>query len=416
MCTKRLLWRYCLLASLTIGTCACERVSFPEPDGNGTGSESEKPTDIPDGSHNSGNSEDELTVVPFTVADFIEKSDSLKNELCWVAGYIVGYTERTMSQATFSAKGAGQSNVLIADFPWVEDETLCVPVELKRVALKKELSLQHVPGNLGKRVALLGMADSYFRVAGLRGVEDYVWLKPDAGEPPAGEEQKPDDGEQNPNPEDSIPQTKPEPQPKPEPNPEPLPKPNPEDSLGGPILFYVNGIPVQPVDRASALVDGGRYLLGTMPEKGGMQFIANEGPDARNGKYRKAQAASVEGEYITTDDNSLPAVFVLEKQDAAFRLYDEGAQGFLAYDVNGSSQSKAWLPLLTRKDEEVNSRFAATFILDFAKPKERIKTHKAIKYSEASNRKCVLHYNAYGNNFKINYYPEGVPVCLFWMK
>ncbi len=128
-------------------------------------------------------------------------------EVC-VIGYIVGScTGSAISTAKFSADGARESNLLIADAPDETDVAYCMPVELKNGSeARDELNLASHPGNLGRRVALCGLVKHYFRVIGLKGLERYEWKEgEDIGETPEPDthpEEEPDYGEEPPQTED----------------------------------------------------------------------------------------------------------------------------------------------------------------------------------------------------------------------
>lgn len=136
---------------------------------------------------------------PYTVADVQDAGAGLYDEYGWVVGYVVGYTVRSMKNAAFTAEGAGQSNILIADRADETDPEYCMPIELKSADAKRSLSLLQNPEKLGRYVRLCGTFGRYFSVSGMREVDLYEWLptpsmpedEPSIPEPPVVD--KPED-------------------------------------------------------------------------------------------------------------------------------------------------------------------------------------------------------------------------------
>ena len=96
----------------------------------------------------------------------------------WVKGYIVGYANTSLSNSTFSADGAIQSNILIADEANCTDVDRCLPIALENSpetakAIRLALNLMDNPGNLGKQVMLNGSVIKYFGVAGMKQLVAY---------------------------------------------------------------------------------------------------------------------------------------------------------------------------------------------------------------------------------------------------
>ena len=113
---------------------------------------------------------------PYTVADVQDAGAGLYDEYGWVVGYVVGYTVRSMKNAAFTAEGAGQSNILIADRADETDPEYCMPIELKSADAKRSLCLLQNPEKLGRYVRLCGTFGRYFSVSGMREVDLYEWL------------------------------------------------------------------------------------------------------------------------------------------------------------------------------------------------------------------------------------------------
>ncbi len=114
---------------------------------------------------------------PYTVADLLEFYSPGEKTECWVEGYIVGWIEgqaySTGCRFDLSGNNVSQTNLLIAATPTERDITRCVPVQLPSGEVRKALNLYYNPSNLGKMVALKGGVETYYNVAGLKGVTEY---------------------------------------------------------------------------------------------------------------------------------------------------------------------------------------------------------------------------------------------------
>ncbi len=110
---------------------------------------------------------------PYTVAQVKAKQNETAK---WVSGYIVGYIYTTTSPYTYtySATGAGSTNILIADSPTETVDGNCVPVQLPIGVIRDGLSLSTKPANLGKRVTLKGDLLAYFSVPGVKTLTAYT--------------------------------------------------------------------------------------------------------------------------------------------------------------------------------------------------------------------------------------------------
>lgn len=396
--------------AIQTGFTSCEKVEFPETGQGGTGA--------------SGLPEDTLVVdgtgegsmnAPATVADVLERTDEFLGTSCWVAGYIVGYTERTMKNAAFTADGAVQSNILLADVPWEQEAENCVPVELKTDKWKEKLSLAHCPDNLGKRVGVHGLIKTYFSVPGVRSMDQSYWMEeeefPDVpSEPEEPEEPSDPDGDQEPN----VPEDRPE-EPETPDDPETPEEPD-EEEFGDPRLLYVNEVLLQLVDRNSALCEGERYMLGTVADREGAVFVASSVQYGLGIKYRRVLKGEMSGDRIRTEQGIAPAVFVLERSERGYRLKDELTGGYLAYDVRGDASSVSWLPLYTLLSEDLNASYRADFLIETTDLSAQLSTAEKIKFSSVDSRNCGVRYNSGGENFKLNYGKNGASVCLYLMK
>lgn len=384
--------------ALLAGWLSCEKVTFPEPDPEGQDTEQPEDTlvleDAGEGS----------LQAPATVNDLLLRPGDFLGRACWVAGYIVGYTERTMKNASFMAEGAVQSNILLADDPGEMEPDFCVPVELKTDKWKTALSLAHQPENLGKRVAVHGLVKTYFSVTGVRSMESFRWLQAEEGG--GGISQEPEEPQ---NPQEPDQPDEPE-----DPEEPDLPDETPEKE---PFLIYLNETLLQQVEQGTAIGDGRRYMLGTVPEASGAVFVASSlkyGPEI---KYRTVLPAVMTDGRFRTELGVAPAVFVLEQQGSRYRLRDELTGGYLAYDVRGDASSASWIPLYTLMSEDLNANFCADFRIRTDNLSEQLSTAEKVKFSSASSVNCLLRYNPSGNNFKLNFHEaNGKPVCLYLIK
>ena len=102
----------------------------------------------------------------------------------WVgAAVIVGYvsgSKLTANTATFSADGAGQSNILLGPTAESTDYTLCLPVQLSTSsnamqAVRDACNLSDNPDVLGRNAKFYGKVQTYFGVIGLKSTSDYTF-------------------------------------------------------------------------------------------------------------------------------------------------------------------------------------------------------------------------------------------------
>ncbi|MDE6558308.1 MAG: choice-of-anchor J domain-containing protein [Muribaculaceae bacterium] len=116
----------------------------------------------------------------------------------WVCGYIVGYVNTDDgNKVVIGSAGAVQSNMVIAQYPYDEEEwaekgyTLddCVSVQLPSgTATRTSLNLADNPGNLNKLVSLRGTTGSkYCGIYGVRAANDFNFGAIGRYEPPMDE-------------------------------------------------------------------------------------------------------------------------------------------------------------------------------------------------------------------------------------
>jgi hypothetical protein len=114
---------------------------------------------------------DGTQALPYTVAQAKAKQNETAK---WVTGYIVGYINTTTFTYAYSATGAVTTNLIIADSPSETLDGSCVPVQLPIGAIRDALNLSAKPGNIGKKVTVKGDLLSYFSVAGIKNLTNYV--------------------------------------------------------------------------------------------------------------------------------------------------------------------------------------------------------------------------------------------------
>ena len=108
----------------------------------------------------------------------------VENDAAWTTGYIVGYintfdgdyAKLREKSAVFSATGAPNSNLLLADSPDETDWQKCIPVQLEYGTAGRDLSLGYHPEYLHRQVTIFGLTgDKYLSVYGVRFCSAYNW-------------------------------------------------------------------------------------------------------------------------------------------------------------------------------------------------------------------------------------------------
>lgn len=95
-------------------------------------------------------------------------------------GYIVGYANNAWSAKGVIFKSDGctvESNIVLADSPLESDYKNCVPVQLvNNTQTRSDLNLKAHPEVLGSYVDIVGKAQPYFSVPGLKGASAYKFI------------------------------------------------------------------------------------------------------------------------------------------------------------------------------------------------------------------------------------------------
>ncbi len=112
---------------------------------------------------------------PLTVADIkAGKVDS--GQLCWVMGYAVGTTYRSMSNALFTVPTEWSQNILLSDDSLCIDAAGCIAVQLTTQEMKNTFSLYACPDMHGQAVVLYGVIGKYLYQLGVSEANDGYWL------------------------------------------------------------------------------------------------------------------------------------------------------------------------------------------------------------------------------------------------
>lgn len=118
---------------------------------------------------------------PYNVAQIVAMNPTSTQEAVatgvWVRGYIVGSmptggASTTLSGTVFGLDDAANTNFVIAPDPAETDYTKCIGIQLP-TTMRDALSLQKVPGNLGKQVSLKGDVMKYCGGPGLKNLTEY---------------------------------------------------------------------------------------------------------------------------------------------------------------------------------------------------------------------------------------------------
>lgn len=146
---------------------ACERPDLDTPKEKGTQAVALQPL-----GHGLGTQESPLTAGD-VLAGLTAEGGATN---CWVMGYAVGSTYRTMNNAQFSVPTTYAANVLLADDSLCMDADLCVPVELAGTASQGLFSLASCPQMWRRLLVVRGTAGRYFSRPGLRAASLGYWL------------------------------------------------------------------------------------------------------------------------------------------------------------------------------------------------------------------------------------------------
>lgn len=112
---------------------------------------------------------------PITIPELLKKVPNGANT--WVEGYIVGFVNGSAleSGATFNATDASNTNILLAPTADCKELSQCIPVGVAAGTIRDELCLQKAPGNLYRKVKVLGSYEVYFSVPGVKNVAQYAF-------------------------------------------------------------------------------------------------------------------------------------------------------------------------------------------------------------------------------------------------
>ncbi|MDE5929603.1 MAG: choice-of-anchor J domain-containing protein [Muribaculaceae bacterium] len=134
-----------------------------------------------DGISTGGEAGDGTAEKPYNVGQIVAMNPTSTTEAVasgvWVSGYIVGSmptggSSTTLSGTIFGLDDAANTNMVIAADPGETDYTKCIGIQLP-TTMRDALSLQKVPGNLGKQVSLKGDVMKYCGGPGLKNLTEY---------------------------------------------------------------------------------------------------------------------------------------------------------------------------------------------------------------------------------------------------
>lgn len=158
------------LTSLCLVAFACNKVEFDDDGGSTSGSSSG--IIAPQSLRGTGAG---TLAYPYTIGDVIA-GKAVTDEPVWVIGYVVGATQRSMSNAEFLSSTTIESSILLSHDSTSHDVKDCIPVELKSATARKNYA---IPGNskgYRKCLMLRGNVRTYLYNIGLRDVDAGQWL------------------------------------------------------------------------------------------------------------------------------------------------------------------------------------------------------------------------------------------------
>ena len=163
-----------LLALLMLG--ACSKISLDDEDEN----DHTEQTDTGGSSSDKGGSSSSDGDADFlTPTEALQAAEGTEAE---VRGYIVGYVAgTTISRAVFGLpETEANTNMLLADSPTETDYKKVFPVALSKTSgWREELNLFDFPENYLRPIQVSGALEPYFKVMGMREINDYQWLDED---------------------------------------------------------------------------------------------------------------------------------------------------------------------------------------------------------------------------------------------
>lgn len=116
---------------------------------------------------------------PLTVDELLEQgTPAAAVANTYVEGYIVGFVPgMSLSEAVFgpAPSDAQKTNVIIAGSSAEDDLEFCVPVQLPAGDVRNAINLVDNPGNLGRKVTLLGSHEKYFGANGMKFITAYAF-------------------------------------------------------------------------------------------------------------------------------------------------------------------------------------------------------------------------------------------------
>ena len=117
---------------------------------------------------------------PFTVEEVVAMGNDVNLEGKYVQGYIVGSipegaASTVLQYTTFTAEGASNYNLVLADSSGERDYRVCMPVQLSS-SVRDALSVAQNPDNIFHEVKLLGNLIKYCGAPGMKDTSAYEWI------------------------------------------------------------------------------------------------------------------------------------------------------------------------------------------------------------------------------------------------
>lgn len=111
---------------------------------------------------------------PYTPSQLLSNPAPSSNDV-WIIGYIIGSTNRLISNISFTVPTTNKTNIIIAQDTLCTSTDKCIPIELKP-NLQSKISLNARPDLLHSCILIKGTPSTYFGQTGLRNAGEYYLL------------------------------------------------------------------------------------------------------------------------------------------------------------------------------------------------------------------------------------------------
>lgn len=159
--------RLVLLFSISLLCCSCEKIDLTN---------NSEDSNVPEALPYPEKTGCGIKSCPYTVNDILCMEPYSEGEDCWVIGYVVGATYRSMSNAEFSPFTTYNTNILLSDNLLCTDVDECIPVELKTAKQKEAYSIPANQLHIGRYLLINATLSTYFHVKGLRDIHTGLWI------------------------------------------------------------------------------------------------------------------------------------------------------------------------------------------------------------------------------------------------